>query len=217
MTHVPSRRGRPLRLVTLLLPTLLLAACSGPAAETAAPSGTPAPTLTPVPGGLLPTPTPRADATATSTEDPAGPFTPPDPICPAPPVAVEAPRMLASVRGASYLMNAGSSGVITCSTSASSDVVPADPTTPLHVETGDRVHVGLPPGWHFLFWEGWDKAPGAQDANAIPGGRTPERPTAIDVPIPGRLGASILGVHAWVSSADGRVISGIEGTVLVER
>lgn len=201
----------------LIASVLLLAACGSRVVTTAGPSETPTPTLTPVPAGVLPTASLSADGTPARTDDPGGPFTPPDPVCPAPAVAVEAPRMLASVGGASYLMNAGSSSVLTCSTAASSDVIPVDPTTPLHVEAGDRVHVALPPGWRFLYWEAWDKAPGTDEVNATPGGRTPERPTAIDVPIPGRVGASILGVHAWVSSADGRVISGIEGTVLLGR
>ena len=216
MATRPPGRGLT-ALARSFLMALVVAACAGTAGSSSVDSESPSPTLTAVPGSIAPTAQPTQGPTAEPTDAADGPFAPPEPVCPAPAVAVAAPRLLASVGGQDYLMNEGTSIVSTCSTSATSDAIPVDPTDALHVVTGDLVHVALPTGWHFLYWEGWDRAPGLEGANLTPGGRTPDQPTSIDVAIPSRTGASIIGINAWVLSSDGRVVANIEGAVLLER
>jgi hypothetical protein len=184
-------------------------------------SKVPAPTAVASPtieaGSPIPVPSSTPFATPEATDQVVEDFVPPEPLCPAPPVAVEAPRLLASVGEVSVLMNTGSSSVLTCSTSGSTDVIPVDPVSPLQVSGNDVIRLTLPPGWNFLYWEGSDHPLAGEGANVTPGGATPARPTFIDIPSPTRLGSSIAIVAAWVISADGRVVASIEGSVLVER
>ncbi len=212
----PTRRGHRI-FAWALLPVLVLAACGGPVTTSPGATDNPTPSLTPVPGAKDPTEAPTLGATVAPTDDPGAAFSPPDPLCPAPAAAVEAPRLLASVGSQSALMNAGSTSVVTCSTTGASDAIPVDPTNPLHLVAGEMIHVALSPGWHFLYWDSWNRPAGVEGANVTPGGRTPDRPISIDVPAPNRTGSSILGVVAWTISSDGRTVSGIEGTVLVDR
>jgi hypothetical protein len=114
-------------------------------------------------------------------------------------------------------MTMGSSSVITCSSVRSDDLVSSDPTVPIVVGIGGTVRLSLPVGWRFLHWEGWDRPAVGDDANVLLGADTPDRPSSIDVPARSRSGDSILGVAAWVISADERTIASISGTVLVRQ
>jgi hypothetical protein len=213
-----GRRARqPASSLFALLAALVvvLVACGGQAETTVRPVASPSPTLVTVPASVAATDVP-GDVSSSGPNDEGTVFTPPDPVCPGPGVAVEAPRLLATVDAGRLLMTPGSSGVMTCSTTSSSDVVGINPTIPLHLAGATSIRISVPPGWHFLYWEGWDRRPDGGDANVTPGGETPDGPTMIEIPAPRRAGRSMVGISAWVATADGRVVSGIEGAVLVE-
>ena len=208
------RPGRP-ALALLLSMLFLVTACGSlPLFATDGPSR---PGGSPVPGSAAPTPNPAPSQMPPTGDPEAGLFVPPDPLCPAPSAAVAAPRLIASVRGASVVMTVGSSSVTTCTTAGSTDVVAAKPTKPLRVVAGDAIRLTLTPGWRFLYWQDWGVTAATAGANVTPEGEMPEQPAVIDIPIPGKSGLSVVGVSVWAISADGGAVSGIEGTVLVQR
>lgn len=142
-------------------------------------------------------------------------FVPPDPVCPAPPGPVAVPQVTASAGTGNVLVTVGSSSITTCSTSDSVPVASGSPVVPLRVAAGDVIRLALPPGWRFLYWQGWN-IPGASVANTTPEGATPDRPVSITVPVPGNAGSWVVGLSIWAVSDDWRAVAGIEGTVLVQ-
>ncbi len=142
-------------------------------------------------------------------------FVPPDPVCspPAGPVAV--PLVTASAGTGSVLVTVGSSSIMTCSTSDSGPIASGSPVVPLRVAAGEVIRLALPPGWRFLYWQGWN-IPGASAANTTPEGETRDHPASITVPVPGNAGSWVVGVSIWAISDDWRAVSGIEGKVLVQ-
>jgi hypothetical protein len=199
-------------LLTLATLGLLLAGCAAAPARSAPSTTRTAASPDPTAG---PTLVPAPDSTIETTPAEPVPFEPPKPKCPAPPVGLDPPRLVASAGGATVPVTMGSSGVLTCSTSRTDDTVPSDPILPLIVATGGSVRFALPEGWRFLHWEGWDRPSADDGANVLLGSDTSDAPASIDVPAPSRSGDSILGLDAWVISADERTVAGISGSVLV--
>lgn len=199
------------RNVPATLLALVLAACAS--GQTSPSPSTPA-TRDPTAG---PTHVPGPGSSATSTPAEPIPFVPPDPRCPAPPIALDPPTLLASVDDDTIPVRMESSTVVTCSTTGSWDAGPMDTASWLSAEPGASVRFVLADGWRFLYWEGWDRPADGDGVNILPGAETPEGPSSIDVPVPSRTGDSILGVEAWVISADERTIASISGAVLLRR
>jgi hypothetical protein len=192
-------------LVSLLSLLLVVAGCGGlPFFRTEAP---PTVVVSPGPSGPLQS-FPAGDGEGDL-------FIPPDPLCPAPPGPVAVPVVTASAGTGSVLLAVGSSSVTTCATSGSGPVASGSPVVPLRVAAGDIIRLTLSPGWSFLYWQGWN-IPGASSASATPEGDTPDHPASIIVPVPGKTGSWVVGVSVWAIREDGRAVSGIEGTVLVQ-
>ena len=143
-------------------------------------------------------------------------FVLPTPVCPAPVEAVEVPAVTVSVgHGPGIVATNGSSTITTCSTTGSNDAVPTDPRHGLKVNPGDVLHLALPPGWHFLRWEGYDHPIVGEGANVWPPTDTPGNPDAIDVPVPIRSGDSIAGYTLWLATADERAVGALDILVRV--
>ena len=194
-------------LASLLAVLLVVAGCGGlPFFRTDPPTVivTPGP-IGPAPGQTFPASDGEGDL-----------FIPPDPVCPAPQGSVAVPRVIASAGSESVVLAVGSSSITTCSTSGSGPIASGSPIVPLRVVAGDVIRLTLSPGWSFLYWQGWN-IPGASAASATPVGDTPDHPASIIVPVPGKTGSWVVGVSVWAVSEDGRAVSGIDGTVLVQR
>lgn len=142
-------------------------------------------------------------------------FTPPTPLCPAPPNAVQTPTVTVSVADSAILATNGSSGFLTCSTSATSDAAPTDPRAGVAAHPGDLLTLTLSAGWRILRWDGYDHTADGEGANVWPAVDTPERPDRIEVPVPLRSGDSIAGYHLWLVSVDGRAVGGLDILVRV--
>lgn len=144
--------------------------------------------------------------------DPAS-FTPPPPKCPAPPVAIDPPRLVASLGEISVAVTMGPSSVLTCSTVRSDDLPLGEPTTAVLAEADGKIRFELPDDWRFLYWGGSDHQ--GEGINLLMGGETAERPQYIDVPVPFRAGDSVMVIEAWVITADERAIGMVSGALLV--
>jgi hypothetical protein len=155
-----------------------------------------------------------ASPQALTPPEPAG-FALPTPVCPAPAAAVRPPDVMVSVGSSAIRATNGSSGFSTCSTSATSDAAPADPTAGVVARPGDLMTLSVPAGWRILRWEGGDQAVNADASNVWAPVNTPEGPGRIEVPVPARSGDSIATIHLSLVSADGRVVGGLDTLVRV--
>ena len=163
------------------------------------------------PAVSAPGPTSPPAPAATETSE----WAPPTPVCPAPPNAVQVPTVTVSVGGPAILATNGSSGFQTCSTSASSDAAPEDPTAGMVAQPGDLMTLTVSSGWRILRWEGYDHSAKGEGANVWPPVVTPEGPAQIQVPVPLRSGDSIAGYTLSLVSADGRAVGGLDILVRV--
>jgi hypothetical protein len=194
----------------------LLVACGSPSASASigpVPSGSPSDWIAPAPPTAIAisSPTPETLPSAEPTE-----FAPPSPACPAPPLAVDVPEVTASIGdGPTIVAARGSSSMFTCSTVASDDAVPTDPSVGLAAHPGDLMTLALPSGWRFLRWEGSDHPAVGEGANVWLPIDTRDRPERIDVPVPGRPGDSIVAYSLWLIGPEDRVVGNIEILVRV--
>jgi hypothetical protein len=201
--------------LAVALPALLIlaVACNATSGSSASPSqprsiSPVAPVVSTSPGAAsasqsLPGPT---TTPAGSTE-----FVPPSPVCPSPPDAVSAPKIVVSVgRNPGIVATRASSTLQTCTTTAAEDRIPTDPTKGLVAHPGDRMTLTLPSGWQFLRLEGADHAAAGGGTNIWPPINTPQQPKRIDVPVPGRSGDSIAGFNIWIVGAHGRIVGSVE-------
>jgi hypothetical protein len=144
-------------------------------------------------------------------------FVPPSAVCPSPSEPVGVPNVLVSIGGGPAIVaTPGSSLLTTCTTTASSDSAPKDPTAGLVAQPGDRMILMLPSGWRFLRWEGSDHPAVGEGTNVWPGADTPERPMQIEVPAPIRPGGSIAGYHLDIVRGDDRVVGWLDILVRVD-
>jgi hypothetical protein len=157
------------------------------------------------PSAVAASASPEALATPEPTE-----FALPTPVCPAPLIAVKAPDVTVSVGDSVVRATTGSSGFLTCSTSATSDAAPTDPTVGVIARPGDLMTLSMPANWRILRWEGYDHKANGEGTNVSPPIDTPERPSRIEVPVPLRSGDSIAGYHLSLVSADGRAVGGLD-------
>ena len=201
-----SLRPRHGVLASLLSVLLVVAGCGGLPLFQAA---------TPPPSSVTPGSTRPAGETFPSGGGEDFLFVPPEPVCPAPPGPVVVPQVTASAGSGSVLVTVGSSSVMTCSSSDSVPLASGTAVVPLRVAPGDVIRLALPPGWRFLYWQGWN-IPGASAANTTPEGETPDHPASITLPVPGNAGSWVVGLSIWAISDDWRAVAGIEGTVLVQ-
>jgi hypothetical protein len=181
---------------------------SSPAASISSPASTAvaSPTPSATSGASAP---PAPSAAELVTPEPTE-FPLPSPACPSPPEAAAVPNVIVSVGGFAITATNGSSILLTCSTSAVSDAVPADPTVGLAAHPGDHLTLSLPAGWRFLRWAGYDRPAEGEGANVWPAVDTPERPVRIDVPVAVRAGDSIAGYTLWLERADHRVVGQLD-------
>ena len=205
-------RGSGRRLVCLA-PLLLAVACNagtGPSASASAvPSASPS---TPI-ASTSPDATTAASDSPPLDATPADPteYAPPAPTCPSPPEAVIVPDVIASI-GASHqiLATHGSSTFSTCTTTAATDAIQGNPARGLVAHPGDRLTLSLPSGWQFLHWTGADRPVVGDATNIWTGTDIADRPSHIDVPVPGRPGDSIASYHLDIVRVDGRVVGWLE-------
>jgi len=156
-----------------------------------------------------------ASPEALSAKEPTG-FALPTPVCPAPAAAVRPPDVMVSVGSSAIRATNGSSGFTTCSTSATSDAAPTDPTVGVVARPGDLMALTVSDGWGILRWQGYDHPVKGDASNIWPIVNTPGRPGSIDVPVPARSGESIAGFHLSLVSADGRAVGGLDILVRVD-
>ncbi len=236
-TGSPLRTGGAGAIVFCVLVAVAVAACGATASPTPSPAA-PAPAATPptLPSAR-PNPTPTAVATplpvptptsvptpvqptpvppSPSPSEPAGPFEPPVPACPAPPNAVDPPHVTAQNEGgAPVAASMGSSTVMTCSTVGTSDNPEPVPVKALAADPGQAVTMTLDAGWRVLHWEASAHPRGTDDWQAIGAAETPDRPMSISVSVPDVKGDWIVIVSIWAIRLDGRVVAQVSPVVWV--
>jgi hypothetical protein len=166
---------------------------------------------------VVPVPSPSAEPSVAVVEPSAAPsleptpYAPPAATCPSPASAVRIPDVTVSVGGGpGVVATRGSSTTVTCTTTGSEDVVPARPTTGVSAHVGDRLTLSLPTGWAFLHVESGDGPVTGDGGNVNAPIDTPDLPSQVDVPAPGRLGESIAGLNVWMIRDDGKVVGQLE-------
>ncbi|HEU5202840.1 MAG TPA: zf-HC2 domain-containing protein [Candidatus Limnocylindrales bacterium] len=162
-----------------------------------------------VPPRVSPTPVPSvAPPSATLDAEPAG-FQPPDPICPAPTEAVPPPAIRLDTADGEIVLptTIAEQLVMTCSTTAPTDGVGAEPEVGEVAYLGDEIAVSVGEDWRILYWEGSERPRSGDGINVITGETRADGPSTITVPVPDREGDTILGLTIWAQSTDGRVVA----------
>jgi hypothetical protein len=209
MKRTSSRRPVP----ALLLVAGVLASI-GACDSVAGPSGA---QTTPSEIGRIATASPSEAASESLDPEPTE-FVPPSPICPSPPRAAVVPQVVASIGGRSGVVaTQGASTLMTCTTTAANDVISSEPKQILVARPGEKLRLTLPDGWRFLRSEGFDTPAGLTGGspNVWLPKDTPDRPQLIDLPLPARVGDSIVGYDLWMVSVDGRVVGRLSVEVRV--
>jgi len=126
------------------------------------------------------------------------------------------PAVAASVGdGPAIAPTQGSYTTVTCSTTGSYDADPPSPELPLLAKQGDDLRFTVPTGWRFVRWGGSGAPLVGDGADTWPPTDLPDRPRSISVPVPLRLGDSIVGLSVVLISDDERAIVKLGLQVLV--
>ena len=204
----------------VIVPALVLGACSSslppaPAHSTgqaATPVAVAAPTETATRLAPTPVPIPSSSSGVIVTPD----FEPPAALCPGPGGQVDPPNVRVRVGdGRSMPATMGASGVMTCSTTGSSDVGELEYPAPLVALADDELTFAVDRGWHILWFEEFDHPKRGEGGSMTPGVRVAGGPAEVTIPVPTRTGNMIVGAHLWVVRDDGRVVASVEPMVWV--